>query len=474
MPLSALSCPRVLVAGLSGGSGKTIVSLGLARAFTDQGLLVQPFKKGPDYIDAQWLSLASRRVTTNLDPFLCSSQVLQNLFWQRAAGADIALLEGNRGLYDGKDMLGTYSSAELAKALRCPVLVVADCTKVTRTMAAMVQGLVAFDPGVDIRGVILNRVAGGRHRKILRQTIEHYADVPVLGVLPKIPTNPIPERHMGLMSEAELGSDPFTVLASFVRENIDLDACLRVATAAPEYVADVHPVFSKAPLSPRVRLGVARDAALWFYYQENLDALAHAGAELVEFSLLEDASLPDVHGLYLGGGFPETLAQGLALNRGMRAAVLAQVEAGLPVYAECGGLMYLSREVIFEGATYPMADVFPVTAKVFPRPQGHGYMTSVVATSNPFYLRESVLSGHEFHYSRCLGLERCPEFVFRIERGQGMTSGWDGVLRRNCLAGYMHTHALGNPDWACNFVHAAERYKAARAAGAACEDIRLG
>ena len=461
------------MAGLGGGSGKTIVSLGLARAFRENGLAVQTFKKGPDYIDAKWLSLASQSDTTNLDPFLLSHDVLRNLFWSRARGADLALLEGNRGLYDGKDVQGSCSSAELAKLIKCPVIVVADCTKVTRTMAAVILGLRAFDPSVDIRGVILNRTAGCRHQNILRDSIEKYTDVKVLGILPKLAENPIPERHMGLISDAEHDRDPFTEIANLLRANADLDACLEIARSAPDVPGSVTEMYRPSTGVDRVRIGVVRDAALWFYYQENFEALRCAGAELVEFSLLEDRVVPDVDALYMGGGFPETLAWGLADNVSMRTSVRGSVQAGMPVYAECGGLMYLSRELLFEGVTYPMAGVFPLTTKVFAKPQGHGYMSSLVTAANPFYAPQTRLTGHEFHYSRCVDADKIESFVFQVERGQGMLKGHDGVLTRNCLAGYTHMHALGNPDWAGNFVAAARIFRDARASGAACPDIRL-
>lgn len=461
------------MAGLGGGSGKTIVSLGLARAYQEQGLAVQTFKKGPDYIDAKWLSLASRSDTTNLDPFLLSPEILENLFRFRAQVADLSLVEGNRGLYDGKDVEGSCSSAELAKLLRCPVIVVADCTKVTRTMAAIILGLTAFDPLVDIRGVILNRTAGCRHQNILRDSIERYTDVRVLGILPKLAANPIPERHMGLISDAEHGEDPFAAIADCLRAHADLDACLAIARSAPALSAEPAPLYPVPDSGATVRIGVARDAALWFYYQENFEALRHAGAELVEFSLLTDSAVPDVDAVYMGGGFPETLAQGLAANAGMRESVRGLVHAGMPFYAECGGLMYLSRELLYGGVTYPMAGVFPLTTKVFEKPQGHGYMSSVVSSPNPFYMPATRLSGHEFHYSRCIDIENVSSFVFTVERGQGMAKGCDGVLFRNCLAGYTHMHALGNPSWAGNFVAAARVFREARIAGRSCPDIRL-
>lgn len=473
MVSSVVPHARILIAGLSGGSGKTIVSLGLTRAFTEAGISVQTFKKGPDYIDAKWLSLASHRDTTNLDPFLLPADTLHNLFWSRMQGHDLGLIEGNRGLYDGKDVQGSCSSAELAKRLKCPVIIVADCTKVTRTMAAVILGLRTFDPDVDIKGVILNRTAGGRHRTILREAIEQYTDVPVLGVLPKLKANPIPERHMGLISDAEFDTDPFAELAGFMREHVDLDRCLEISREAPVCDVASSELYPNAPSGTRVRIGVARDAALWFYYQENFEALRHAGADLVEFSLLEDCKVPDVDGLYFGGGFPETLAEGLASNKSMLRSVHEAVFSGMPVYAECGGLMYLGQSLLYDGRTYSMAGVFPLTTKVFSKPQGHGYMSSRICGPNPFYRCDTTLTGHEFHYSKCLDLENVSEFCFQVQRGQGMGEGRDGVIVRNCLAGYTHMHALGYSAWASNFVVAARVYAQSREVGTTCPDIRL-
>jgi cobyrinic acid a,c-diamide synthase len=473
MPSSNLSCPRLLVAGLGGGSGKTIVSLGLVRVLADQGLSIQTFKKGPDYLDAKWLSLAGHGATTNLDPFLFSAEVLQNIFWQRVRGADLALIEGNRGLYDGKDVQGTYSSAELAKSRHCPVIVVVDCTKVTRTMAAVILGLRAFDSAVDIRGVILNRTAGRRHQNILRQAIERYTDVPVLGILPKFTPNPIPERQMGLVSDGELDTDPFSVLAACIRDHVDVDGCLAIARSAPAVVGLITPIFPGTAAVPSVRIGIARDAALQFYYRENLDALRHAGAELVEFSLLTDAALPSVDAVYMGGGFPETMVQELSANQSMRESVLTHVREGMPVYAECGGLMYLGSSLHCDGVSYPMVGVFPLETRLFQKPQGHGYMQSVVTTPNPFFPLGASLSGHEFHYSRCMDREAVGSFVFQVQRGHGMGAGWDGALFRNCLAGYTHIHALGNPDWAIRFTDAARVYAQSQGTGNFCPDIRI-
>ena len=455
--------PRLVLAGLSGGSGKTLVSLGLARAWLEAGHRVAPFKKGPDYIDAAWLGLAAKTHATNLDPFLLPEATLRDLFVEKAASCDLALVEGNRGLFDGGDHTGTFSSSQLARTLGAPLVLVIDATKMTRTVAAIVHGCTTFEPQLNLAGVILNRTAGERHRRILRQSIEHYTDVPVLGALPKLLENPIPERHMGLISNREYG-DQEAILASLaatLRGACDMDALLAIARSAPDIVSS-----GRSPWPDAVRIGHSRprigyvlDAALWFYYQENLEALAHAGADLVPVSLLSPEPWPDVHGLYLGGGFPETQAQALADNTTIRSHVLALSRQGLPIYAECGGFMYLCEELHADSAVYPMAGIFPLATTLCARPQGLGYAEAEVTAENPFHPLGNILKGHEFHYSRCLAMSHVtshmPPFALTMRRGSGMLEGLDGVLSGNTFAAYTHIHALGAPHWAGKFVEAA-------------------
>ncbi|HKK33393.1 MAG TPA: cobyrinate a,c-diamide synthase, partial [Desulfomicrobiaceae bacterium] len=355
------SCPRLVVSGLSGGAGKTIVSLGLCRAACEAGYQVKPFKKGPDYIDANWLALASREPASNLDPFLFSADQIRSLFWSRSQGYDLAMIEGNRGLFDGKDVTGTCSTAELARILNAPVVLVVDCTKVTRTMAAVVLGCQMFEKDLDLRGVVLNRTAGARHRSMLRRTIEEYTDLEVYGTLPKLKQNPIPERHMGLISDQEFSATEaaFCSLAEMVRENLNVDAIWQTAKSAPGYNEPLLELWETPKPAPEpVRIGVVRDAALWFYYQENLEALEAQGAEIIPLTLLEGGKWPELHGLYLGGGFPETLAGSLAENSVMRETVKHLADKGLPIYAECGGFMYLGRSLKYNEQEYPMSGVF--------------------------------------------------------------------------------------------------------------------
>jgi len=457
--------PRIVLAGLSGGTGKTIVSLALARAFSRAGKKVAPFKKGPDYIDAQWLGLAAGRPCSNLDPFFHTEDSIRSIFWHKSKGLGLSLIEGNRGLFDGKDEHGSCSTAELARMIDAPVILAIDCTKMTRTVAAIVQGCTMFEPGLNLAGVVLNRTAGERHRSILRKSIETHTDIPVLGMLPKISQNPIPERHMGLVSDQEYdGSDygneqrALDSLADMASEWLDMDAILSIADSAPDFGPTPGPLFPDEPAGKKARIGYVHDAALWFYYPENLEALEHAGAELVRLSILSDDPWPEIDGLYLGGGFPEVFAERIASNRGVLDHILRLSKSGMPIYAECGGFMVLCDSLEFEGITHSMAGVFPIGTTFCPKPQGLGYTEAEVILENPFFTKGQIVQGHEFHYSVCLadggdGLR----YAMKMLRGKGGGIGHDGFLYEKTIAGYNHIHALAVPDWAKKFVSAAAK-----------------
>ena len=453
------SIPRIVLAGLSGGTGKTIVSLALARAFKRAGKVVASFKKGPDYIDAQWLGLAADCQCPNLDPYFHTSEIIRSLFFHKSSGADISLVEGNRGLFDGMDEHGSCSTAELARMLHAPVVLAIDCTKMTRTVAAIIQGCVSFEPDLHLAGVILNRTAGERHRSVLRKSIETHTDIPVLGMLPKIASNPIPERHMGLMSDQEHdvpAQAALDGLATMAEEWLDLDAIQHVAEEASDFGPVPPPIFPGNPAEKRVRIGYVHDASLWFYYPENLEALEHAGAELVRLSLLSDEPWPDIDGLYLGGGFPEVFADRIASNTHILKHIRSLSESGLPIYAECGGFMVLCESLEINGASHAMAGVFPVGTAFCPRPQGLGYTEAEAVLSNPFFPVGSRILGHEFHYSLCVS-EGSSNLrpALKMIRGKGGGIGHDGFLYKNTLAGYNHIHALAVPGWAEAFVAAA-------------------
>ncbi|SDN57920.1 cobyrinic acid a,c-diamide synthase [Desulfonauticus submarinus] len=456
------SCfPRFLLAGLRGGSGKTLVSLGLGRVLTEKGYKIKAFKKGPDYIDAKWLSLAVGSEASNLDPFLFPKNKVKDLFFSFRDDFDLALVEGNRGLFDGKDIYGSFSTAELAKLLGIPVILVVDCTKITRTMAAIVLGINSFEPNLNLAGVILNRTAGPRHRKILRDSIEYYTDVPVLGILPKLKTNPIPERHMGLISDQEYNQEVgkiFQTLSKVCKDNLDIERIINIAQEVPLFHKIKVPLFNRIN-KDEVCIGIVKDSAFWFYYEENFKALEAAGAKLKFLSLLDDSPWPEIDALYIGGGFPETLALQLENNRFKRQLLNNLANSGLPIYAECGGLMFLSRSITFHENTYQMANVFPIDIGVQKKPKGHGYVEGEINLKNPFFPKGYKLLGHEFHYSYCLNERIELDFALNLARGVGVCSGKDGIIYKNVFASYTHIHALGNPKWARNFVLAAKQYQ---------------
>jgi cobyrinic acid a,c-diamide synthase len=456
-----LKTPRLVIAGLSGDSGKTLVSLGLARACASRGLKVAPFKKGPDYIDAAWLSAASSAPGRNLDTFLMDDAGLGEAI-SRGHPADLMVVEGNRGLYDGLDAEGSHSTANLAKRMAAPVVLVVDVTKMTRTTAALVLGCLRLDWDVDIQAVVLNRVGTPRQEQVIRDSIAALPDPPVVvGAIPRLRGDPLPGRHLGLVTAVEHPrmEDALERAAAAVRDHVDLDGLLEIAGSAG--VVE-FPEWEKRSGSAGVRIGVFRDEAFSFYYPENLEALVAAGAETVEISPLSDPDLPPVDGLYLGGGFPEVHAARLADNASLRVAVGRAAGAGLPVYAECGGLMYLSEKIDMAGATYPMSGVLDLVVEHHPRPQGHGYVEARVDRDTPFFAKGERLRGHEFHYSRVVSGAAMEDTSLRLTRGRGIDAGRDGVSRGSVWASYLHLHALGATGWAPSFVALAERYRQRR------------
>jgi cobyrinic acid a,c-diamide synthase len=465
--------PRIMIAALRGGSGKTILSTGLIAAWKKRNKSIAPFKKGPDYIDTGWLALAAGRPCYNLDTFLLKTPQILQSFRAHTRKEDIAVIEGNRGLYDGIDLAGSTSTAELAKLLKTPVLLCVDCTKITRTMAAVISGLIQFDPDVMINGVVLNRVAGSRHERILRDNIEHYCGIPVLGAIPKLRTQIFPERHMGLVPtfEHDWAGESIDTAAQVATEHIDIDTIYEIMQDLPQLEAtedgrqkteDRNQIISGEAERPKI--GIIKDSAFQFYYPENIDALIEAGAEIVFISPLAEKTLPELDALYIGGGFPETHARELAENKRFRKELKAMVEDGLPIYAECGGLMYLGEELVLEKQSYPMVGVLPLAFDFYPRPQGHGYTVVTVENENPFYEVGAEIRGHEFHYSRVMhwrGDEK--DLVFRMQRGVGITKDKDGICYKNVLATYTHVHALGTPHWARALVRNAIAYQKKKA-----------
>ena len=453
----------LVVAGLSGGSGKSVVAVGLAAAFARRGEKVAPFKKGPDYIDAGWLQLVSGRPCYNLDPYLMSPETILASLARHAAGTDRVIVEGNRGLYDGVDAAGGYSTAELAVLLQLPVFLVVDCTKTTRTVAAMVLGCRELDRRVDIRGVVLNRVGTARQETLIREAVERYTAIPVVGAVPRLAKDVFPQRHLGVTPHQEHAGagDIASLLADMTERYCDLEAIAQ--RMAPLRTESPRPDTGKTPRGGRpepVRIGVVRDAAFQFYYPENLSALEEAGAELVNIDALHDATLPEVDGLYIGGGFPETSAPQLAANRSFREALRAGAEAGLPIYAECGGLIYLGRSILLEGEEFELSGVLPIRFGLARKPQAHGYTRLKVEGDNPFYPRGLEIAGHEFRYSTVLEWPGDPaNLALQLTRGVGFQEHRDGLVYRNVLALYSHIHALATPEWAPALVGRARQWR---------------
>lgn len=466
-----VSVRRLVIAAPQGRSGKTTVTAGLCAALASRGLRVQPFKKGPDYIDPSWLTEAAGRPCRNLDPYLMGQDTVAAAFVHGSEGADIAIVEGAMGLYDGLDLEGSGSTAALARWLAAPIILVVNAQRITRSVAALVQGYQRFEPETPIAGVVLNNVARGRHQAIMTQAIERYCGIPVVGALPRAESLAIPDRHLGLVPRAENEALLPAVAAArdAVSAYFDLEKLLEISNVTRACAGTGKFQISKVALAPTlppagkpvVRIGVVRDRVFTFYYPENLEALQAAGAELVFVDSLQDAHLPPVDALYIGGGFPEVFVAGLEANISLRADIRTAIQDGLPVYAECGGLMYLSRSIRWgkEGARGEMVGALACDVQMTERPQGHGYVTLKVVDHNPFFPPGLELRGHEFHNSR-LDLTgpgvRC---AFRVTRGSGLDGQRDGLIYKNVLATYTHLHALSTPEWAPALVGKAAEYR---------------
>jgi cobyrinic acid a,c-diamide synthase len=456
-----LTTPRVAIAGLSGDGGKTLVSLGLARAFAARGTRVRTAKKGPDYIDAAWLGAASGAECTNLDTFLMDDAALGRSLG-RVADAGLLVIEGNRGLFDGGDAVGSDSTAALARRLAAPVLLVVDCTKRTRTVAALVLGCRDLEPDLRLAGVILNKIGTARQEAVIREAVEQSTGVPVVGAIPRIKgDDPLPGRHLGLVTvedhpEAEQALE---TAARVVGQSVDLDQVAALARSAP---AVTFPAVIAPGAGAPCRIGVFRGPAFSFYYPENLSGLEDAGATLVPVSPWHDEELPEIDGLYIGGGFPEVHADRLAGNRALAADLRRRVDAGLPVYAECGGLMYLARELVVGEARHAMAGVLDLVVEQTSRPRGHGYEVGRTDRDTGFFPTGTELRGHEFHYSRIVGGADVAATSLALSRGTGIQDRRDGVVRGRVWASYLHLHAAATPDWATGFLSLARTHRAER------------
>ena len=452
----------VLISAAHKSSGKTTISVGLCAALSDQGQVVQPFKKGPDYIDPMWLSQASRRDCFNLDPYLMTPQQITTCFASHAAAADICIVEGNKGLYDGLALDGSNSNAALAQLLDLPVVLVLDARGMTRGIAPLILGYQAFDSRIRIAGVILNQLGGARHESKLRAVIEHYTDVPVLGAIAHDPRLALIERHLGLMPNHELDDavQHVRAMGELVAQQVDLSRVRQVAQSAGPLAPAPSPqnvlplagaIVTAAPLAP-IRVGVARDKAFGFYYPDDLLALEQAGALIVPVDTLQDTQLPELDGLFIGGGFPEMFMPHLQANTAMRSSIRTAIEAGLPVYAECGGLMYLARTLRWKDETYDMVGAIPADVVMHARPVGRGYVELQATDDAPWTAISSPtqinVRGHEFHYSSLENIAPDLKFAYRVLRGHGVDGQRDGIVYRNVVASYAHLRNGAGSSWA--------------------------
>ncbi|MGV6857666.1 MAG: cobyrinate a,c-diamide synthase [bacterium] len=435
-------------------SGKTTLSIGLCAALSRKGLVVQAFKKGPDYIDPMWLTLASNHKSYNLDFYTQTPDEIFSMFRAKGQGSEIQLIEGNKGLFDGLDLEGSNSNAALAKLLEVPVVLVLNTEGTIRGVAPLLLGYQAFDPAVNIGGVILNKVGGSRHESKLRAVIERYTDLEVFGAVPRTGDIELIERHLGLIPSNEEGEAAAKVfaMADQVEQSVDLDKLIgldkSIAWDASSRYPQTKLPHDKAADTRDITIGVVKDAAFGFYYNDDLEALEDHGANLQFINAIEDSALPEnLDGLFIGGGFPESFLSALSSNSTMIDSISSAIESGLPTYAECGGLMYLSEAIESDEGTFPMVGAIQGKAVMSKKPKGRGYTELEVLPGFLWGGEGEAVFAHEFHYSSLVQAAGGEEdFGFKVLRGEGVTGSLDGVIKNNLVANYTHLrHTSGYP-----------------------------
>lgn len=446
---------RLLLGASHKSSGKTTITLGICAALAQSGVRVQPFKKGPDYIDPVWLGRAAGRTCYNLDFNTMGRDEIRDFFSRHSADSDISVIEGNMGLFDSLDVEGSVSNAEMAKLLDAPVVLVLDVKGATRSVVPVIMGFQQFDPDLNIAGVILNKVAGNCHEDRLHQAIEHYCDIPILGSIRRDKRLNIDERHLGLIpgNEASAVDEKLAQIRELIAAQVDLEALRTIANTAQ--TLPVPQTVSATPAGNPVRIAIARDSAFGFYYPDDLEALQAAGAELVPFDTINDTALPDpIDGLLIGGGFPETHLAELETNQALREAIKEAIDNGLPSYAECGGLMYLCRSIQWKEQRAEMVGIIPGDVVLHRMPVGRGYAEIAETEQAPWSgsAAGKTYPVHEFHYSAIENLPDGLTYAYKMERGQGIHDGHDGIVYRNLLANYVHLRDVDGNHWARRFV----------------------
>ncbi|MBH8599347.1 cobyrinate a,c-diamide synthase [Thermoactinomyces sp. CICC 10523] len=461
--------PRIVIAGTGSGVGKTTITLGLMAAFKKRGLQVQGFKAGPDYIDPSYHTAVTGRPSRNLDTWMMEPEGMREIFFRGSRGADISIIEGVMGLYDGKDPRSDRgSTAEIAMMLQSPVILIVNVHSMARSAAAVVKGYQLLNPAVPIAGVIVNRAGSEGHFRLVQAAIEQECGIPVVGWLSRDPSIDISERHLGLIPAIERGeiAPLFARLAELVEKGIDLERLESLASAAPRLKTPEKRIFAPASSGEEepVTIAVAKDAAFNFYYPENLELLTHHGACLRFFSPLRGEIVPEeADGLYIGGGFPEEFVRELSGNGKVKDSFRRKIAAGLPTFAECGGYMYLTEAIIDrEGNAHPMVGVIPAAVRMKDRLAALGYREVEALSDNLLLKRGEKARGHEFHYSELTAQSDHYPPAYQTSGRRGKHR--EGYVRENLLAGYTHLHFASHPEMVPRFISACQQYRLSRRA----------
>ncbi|ODS34663.1 MAG: cobyrinic acid a,c-diamide synthase [Candidatus Scalindua rubra] len=448
---------RIMIAGTNSGVGKTMVTLGIMSALVKKGMKVQGFKAGPDYIDPSHHNFVTGNTSRNLDTWIMADGVCRELFERSAFNADVSVIEGVMGLYDGSiDSTGQGSSAHLAKVLNTPVILVVNAKGIAQSAGALVKGYKEYDKEVKLSGVILNNVASYSHYECIKKSIEDTCSIPVLGYLEKDKEITIDERHLGLVPFTEGGSSSalYTRLGEMTLKTADIDGLLKIAHSADKLPDYDKSIFLNDESKLDVQIAIAKDEAFCFYYQDDIELFEILGAKINYFSPLKDKCIPDdVDGIFIGGGFPELYAERLMDNKSMRSSILNASRMGKIIYGECGGMMYLLEKLIdSNGKPFEMCGVLKGTSKMENKKQGLGYVIVDVLYDNPICKRGGSFRAHEFHWSKLQNIPKDTVFAYKTKKSNGQQYKFDGMCRKNILTSYTHVHFSSNLELAKNLL----------------------